>query len=159
MIRNISKGLLLAFCVAVPSSPAFAQYPALVDGGEGCGYVTTEAGNVPTQLSIFGATVTQIDGKTPMWQRYQHKLAAGKHVLVVGEEIDSTRLNTAQLRQIGKMKARSPNTLKAFILDVQPGTSYRIGTRLIRDRLDTQSIRDNAYWEPVVWDEKPEPCT
>lgn len=48
--------------------------------------------------------------------------------------------------------------MKALVLDVQPGTSYRIGARLIRAKLDTQSIRDNAYWEPVVWDEVAEPC-
>ena len=36
--------------------------------------------------------------------------------------------------------------------------SYAIGARLLRDRLDAQSIRDNAYWEPVVWEERAEPC-
>ncbi len=158
-MRNILMTLVLTTGIALVSSTAFAKYPALVDGGGGCGFVSTKAGTVPTHLSIFRATITQIDGKTPMWQRYQHKLAAGKHVLVVEEGIESTRLNSSQLLQIRKMKSRSSTPLKAFILDVQPETSYRIGVRLIKDRLDTQSIRDNAYWEPVVWDEKQESCT
>ena len=47
--------------------------------------------------------------------------------------------------------------------EVPAGTLARdvvgsIGARLLRDRLDTQSLRENAYWEPVVWEEVPEIC-
>jgi hypothetical protein len=90
--------------------------------------------------------------------RYQYKLRAGKHILVIAEEIDRPRLNSAQIVQIEKMQRHSAAPLKALILDVQPGTSYRLGVRLLRDKLDTQSIRDNAYWEPVVWEEVPQAC-
>lgn len=146
----LATGLILAY----PSAHANAA-----GGGASCGYVSTEAGVAPTSKDIFQAAITQIDGRAPTTERYEYKLEAGKHILVIGEGIKSTRLNSAQLTQIRKMKGSTPaGFFKAFILDVQPGTSYRIGARLLRDKLDTQSIRDNAYWEPVVWEEVPRAC-
>lgn len=68
-----------------------------------CGYASTEAGNVPNSLSIFQAHIVQIDGRPAGMQRYQHKLAAGKHILVVAENINTSRLGSAQTMQIAKM--------------------------------------------------------
>lgn len=145
----LASGLILAF-------PAYANAG---NGSTGCGYISTEAGVVPQSKDLYRAAITQIDGRAPTVERYEYKLDAGKHVLVIGEGIDSTRLNSAQLAQIRKMKRSTPaGFFKALILDVQPGTSYRLGVRLLRDKLDTQSIRDNAYWEPVVWEEVPQAC-
>ena len=47
---------------------------------------------------------------------------------------------------------------KPLVVDVQPGTTYKIGARLLRDRLDADSIRAKAYWEPVVWAVDPDAC-
>jgi hypothetical protein len=47
---------------------------------------------------------------------------------------------------------------KALIVDVQPDTRYSIGARLLTDKLDNESIRNNEYWEPVVWTQRPESC-
>ncbi|RZA31761.1 MAG: hypothetical protein EOP92_29545 [Lysobacteraceae bacterium] len=152
-LRFLSAASLSIACLCF----AFPASALPVDAGA-CGHVSTEAGNVPTSLGVFTAQITQIDGRPPPMQRYEYRLAAGKHVLVVGERIDRARLNSAQAAQIRKMQSNSPAYLKALILDVQPGTSYRLGTRLIHDKLDTQSIRDNAYWEPVVWDEVAQAC-
>ena len=89
----------------------------------------------------------------------RHRLPVGRHVLVVREFIDRRRLNSAQLLQIDKMKRFAmAKAYKPLVVDVKPNTSYRIGARLLRDRLDTQSLRENAYWEPVVWEEVPETC-
>ena len=152
-LRFLSAASLSIACLCF----AFPASALPVDAGS-CGHVSTEAGNVPTSLGVFKAQITQIDGRPPPMERHQYRLAAGKHVLVVGERIDRARLNSAQTTQIRKMQRTSPAYLKALILDVQPGTSYRLGTRLVHDKLDTQSIRDNAYWEPVVWDEVAQPC-
>lgn len=125
-----------------------------------CGFVTTRGGVVPRSDDIFNADITQIDGRsTPLQTPNRHRVDTGKRVLVVRELIDSTRLNSAQLLQIAKMKKFAfARAYKSIVVDVQPNTSYRIGARLLRDKLDTQSIRDNAYWEPVVWEEVAETC-
>lgn len=126
-----------------------------------CGYVSTRAGVVPRTQNIFRADITQIDGRsTPIEPVYRHRASSGTHVLVVREFIDSNYLNSAQLNQIAKMKKFAfARAYKPFVLDVKPNMSYRIGARLIRDKLDTQSIRENAYWEPVVWEAVPEACS
>ena len=125
-----------------------------------CGYVTAQAGVVPRTQNIFRSEITQIDGKsTPLQPTYRHQVSAGRHVLVVREFIDQNRLNSAQILQIQKMKRFAfARAYKSIVVDVEPGMSYRIGARLLKDRLDTQSIRDNAYWEPVVWEKRPEAC-
>ena len=125
-----------------------------------CGFVTAHAGTVPKSQGIFRADITTIDGRsTPLQPVNRHRLPVGRHVLVVREFIDRHRLNSAQLLQIDKMKRFAmAKAYKPLVVDVKPNTSYRIGARLLRDRLDTQSLRDNAYWEPVVWEEVPETC-
>lgn len=136
----------------VASTPASAM--------QSCGYVTANEGTVPESKGIFHVEITQVEGRsTPLTWTNRHRVAAGKRVLVVREFIDHTRLNSAQLLQIKKMKKFAfARAYKSLVLDVQPGMSYRIGARLIKDKLDTQSIRDNAYWEPVVWEVVPQPC-
>jgi len=125
-----------------------------------CGFVTARMGVVPKTRNIFRADITTIDGRsTPLQSVNRHRLAAGRHVLVVQELIDTNRLNPAQLVQINKMKRFAlAKAYKPLVVDIKPNTSYRIGARLLRDKLDTQSLRDNAYWEPVVWEEVAEPC-
>ncbi len=131
-----------------------------LDAKGACGFATTRGGVVPKSRNIFHAEITTIDGRsTPLQPVNRHKLAVGRHVLVVREFIDPTRLNSAQLLQINKMKRFAlARAYKPLVVDIKPGTSYRIGARLLRDKLDTQSLRDNAYWEPVVWEEVPETC-
>lgn len=125
-----------------------------------CGYISTQAGVVPRTQHIFHADITQIDGRsTPLEPSYRHRVNAGKHVLVVREFIDPDYLSSAQLNQIAKMKKFAfARAYKSLVIDVKPNMSYRIGARLIKDKLDTQSIRDNAYWEPVAWEVVPEAC-
>ncbi|MET0656429.1 MAG: PDZ domain-containing protein [Pseudoxanthomonas sp.] len=125
-----------------------------------CGYVTALSGVVPRSQGIFEAEITQIDGRsTPLQRTPRHRVDAGKRILVVREFIDPARLGSAQLLQIAKMKKFAlARAYKSIVVDVEPGISYRIGARLLKDRLDTQSIRDNAYWEPVVWEQVREAC-
>ena len=92
--------------------------------------------------------------------RDAYRLQPGRHVLVVAESISPSRLTTAQLTQIRRMQQRKDFTgfFKPLFVDVAPDTLQRVGVRLIRDRLDTESIRANLYWEPVVWEEIARAC-
>ena len=130
------------------------------DGGKQCGYVTSHFGTVPHSEGIFDAEITQIDGiSTPIVPSNQFRLAAGPHVLTVAEHIDQNRLNSSQLQQIAKMKKFAyARAYKKLVVEVKPGISYRIGARLLRDKLDTRSIQRNEYWEPLVWQEVPQRC-
>ena len=127
---------------------------------QSCGYVTAQEGTVRESKGIVRVEITQVEGRsTPLAPTNRHRVAAGKRVLVVSELISHTRLNSAQLLQIKKMKKFAfARAYKSMVLDVKPGMSYRIGARLIKDKLDTKSIRDNAYWEPVVWEAVPQAC-
>ena len=142
------------------SGRADAVRPAVSGSSTSCGYVSAQAGVVPRTQHIFRADITQIDGRsTPIQPTYRHRISTGKHALVVRELIDSNYLNSAQLNQIAKMKKFAfARAYKSFVIEVKSGMSYRIGARLLKDKLDTQSIRDNAYWEPVVWEVVPEAC-
>ena len=125
-----------------------------------CGFVTARTGIVPTTRNVFRAEITTIDGRsTPLQSANRHQLAAGRHVLVLQELIDTNRLSPSQLVQIDKMKRFAmARAYKPLVIDIKPNTSYRVGARLLRDKLDVQSLRDNAYWEPVVWEEVAERC-
>ena len=151
-VRNGMK-LLLSGKADATTDPSNASKQA-------CGYITDQARPTPREDDIFAADITQIDGRsTPTVPRNRHRVETGKRVIVVREFIHPSRLNSSQLQQIEKMKKFSfARAYKSLVVDVKPGTSHRIGARLLRDKLDTQSIRDNAYWEPVVWAEVPETC-
>ena len=89
----------------------------------------------------------------------RHRVDPGRHVLTVRELVDRTWLNRTQARTIEMMQRRErARAYKPLVVDVQPGTTYKIGARLLRDRLDADSIRANAYWEPVVWAVDPDAC-
>ena len=62
---------------------------------------------------------------------------------------------TAHLANRLKTAAQSYKTL---VIDVKPNTSYLIGVRLLEDKLDNDSIRRNAYWEPVMWETRAQAC-
>ncbi len=119
----------------------------------GCGYVTTIDATPRSKESVFSAEITMIDGEsTPLAPQNRHQLPVGRRVLVVAERIDDHRFNDSQNLQRRNMKQREmARAYKALIVDVAPDTAYSIGARLLTDRLDSASIRDNAYWEPVAW--------
>lgn len=125
-----------------------------------CGYVSDQQGVVPRGDDVFRVEITQVEGlSTPTTPTNRHRVAAGRRVIVVRELIPATQLTTSQNVQIARMKKFAfARSYKALVIDIAPGTSYRIGARLMRDRLDADSIRANAYWQPVVWAEVAETC-
>ena len=145
---------------APPASPATAPQAPAADPSSTCAYLTVSQGEIPESRDIFDATITQIDGdSTPSGRRNRYPVEPGAHVLTIADRIDPKRVPAAANAQISKMKRLElQRAYKPFTVKVEPGVSSAIGARLLRDRLDAQSIRDNAYWEPVVWEERAEPC-
>lgn len=170
MLRMIllSTALLASTAIAGPQAdktaappPATASSPAVpADPSSTCAYLTTSQGEVPESRDIFDATITQIDGKsTPLGRKNRYPVKPGPHVITVAEKIDAKRVPAAASAQISKMKRlEQQRAYKKVELDVQPGVSYAIGSKLLRDNLDAESVRDNQYWEPIVWDMRPERC-
>ncbi len=125
---------------------------------EGCGLVSNE-GPTPESIDLFPAVVLRINDDSPV-PRNEYRLQPGKHVLVVAEAIPRYRLGTAQQRQIAQMQRRRSHVgyYKALVVDVRADRMYRVGAHLLREKLDGAGIDANAYWQPVVWEERPQPC-
>jgi len=125
-----------------------------------CGFITTDEGVLPESRDVFRGHITQINGESPKSLPLAYRMQPGKHVLVIAEDIPRYRIGRAQVVQMQRMQRvrNFSGYYKTLVVDVRPDTSYRIGVRLIRDKLDTASIRDNAYWEPVVWEERHQAC-
>jgi hypothetical protein len=143
-----------------PAAPATAAAPVEGAPGSTCAYLTVNQGEVPESRDIFDAVITQIDGKsTPLSRTNRYRVEPGAHVLTIADRIDPKRVPAAADAQISKMKRlEQQRAYKKVELDIQPGLSYAIGAKLLRDKLDVDSIRGNAYWEPVVWDIRPQGC-
>lgn len=146
-----------ADAVAVPA------YQLVVGGshGTGCGFVSDKQGVVPKSQHIFDAFITRIDGRsTPLGGKHEYELSVGEHVLTVMERVDSNRLTTGQRKRmhLSHRLKTAVQSYKTLVVDVKPNTTYRIGVRLHTDKLDNDSIRRNAYWEPVVWETRSQAC-
>jgi hypothetical protein len=153
------RALSLAGSADVVAVPAYTL--VVGDSGRtGCGHVSDTAGPPPRSRDIYRAQILRIDGRsTPLDPVPRHRVDAGRHVLLVRELIDRSWLGSAQASQIARMqKFEDAGAYKALVVDIAPNRSYRIGARLREDRLDGESIRANAYWEPVVWSEIAEAC-
>lgn len=135
--------------------------PAVVAGAvEACGWVSTVG--VPPRVSrnVFDAVITQINGQsTPLEVQNRYRVPAGRNVLVVLELIDRHRLKRVDVQRIRRMHDRErARANKVLVVDVEPGVRYSVGAELLEDRLDPESIRENAYWQPVVWESRLEAC-
>lgn len=144
----------------VVAIPAYQLVVGAVPAGRCDGYATDSIGAPPSSHSVYRAEITRIDGRsTPLTPVNRHRLAPGRHVLTVRELVNRRWLGGAQILHIHRMERREgADAYKPLVIDVRPGTTYRIGARLLRDRLDRDSIRANAFWEPVVWAEIPGDC-
>ena len=79
--------------------------------------------------------------------------------LLGGYAMVQLRARNTQIVEINRMKRREDaKAYKTFEVNVEPGATLRVGVRLLRDKLDTDSINANAYWEPVVWETVPGKC-
>lgn len=126
----------------------------------GCGYVTNQGPTPTLSENVFPVVISQIAGaSTPLRRVNRHRVEAGRQVLVLAEEIPSTRFSSIQLIQRQRMlRQLDARAYKALILDVEPGMKYYVGAQLLPDRTDRASMLANEYWRPVVWKQVPERC-
>jgi hypothetical protein len=125
----------------------------------GCGYVS-DSSLPPRSEGLFKAVITQVDGRsTPLGGINRLRVAGGRHVVMIREVIPGHRLSMMQNRQRARAQQHlMARAYKPLVVDIKPDTEYRIGVRLRKDRLDYASIRDNEYWEPVVWEQRAASC-
>ena len=133
---------------------ALATASLAATGAEhGCGRISI-FDTAPRKDHVYPAVVIAIDGRAPMPSSGpSYRVRPGHHVLTVAEGIDPQQFGDLQRLQRDR---RSDGGYKALELVVEPGITYRIGSRFLLER--RSYIRDNSYWEPVVYAELAEPC-
>jgi hypothetical protein len=123
------------------------------DAASRCGRVST-FDIAPRSQHLYRAVLIAIDGELPgPTSAESFRLEPGPHRLTLGEAIDHKQFDTIALRQ---RDGRQRDRYKELGIMVQPGVTYRVAARLVPEKRN--SIRDGAYWEPVVWKESAEPC-
>lgn len=126
----------------------------------GCGYISDNDPPPIVSEDIHPLEITRIDGKsTPLETTDRHRLTSGTHVLTTSERIAAHHFSARQANQRQRMLDRKrAQAYKAIVVEIEPGTRYSIGARLLRDSMDNEDIRNNDYWEPVIFRQRPEAC-
>lgn len=138
------------------SGPMQAAVPA----SSGCGYVSDDDPTPVVSDGIHAVEITSIDGdSTPLDPQNRYRLSAGEHVLVVSEQIAGHHFSGRQNQLREQMKQRTlARAYKALVVTVEPGVRYSVGAKLLRDSMDNDAMRANAYWEPVVFKQRAQEC-
>lgn len=136
-----------------------ADRDALAGTGSGCGFISTGGATPRVTELVFPVRVFDIDGDGTPLAAPSHKLAAGRHVLLLEEWIAANRFDAMQFDRRLRMRERlGASAAKALVVQIAPDTRYMIGARLLPDRLGSAGINSNSFWEPVVWAQEPAPC-
>ncbi|HEY5804672.1 MAG TPA: hypothetical protein VIT90_13355 [Lysobacter sp.] len=138
---------------AVQTDPASA--PAATSAAPavaGCGRISV-FDVAPRSQDLYRARLINVDGTLPgPTSARSYRVAAGKRSLEVAEMIDNEQFNDVQLRQ----RVQQSDRYKTIELDVQPNTTYLLGSHLIEERRN--NIMDGSYWEPVIYSHSSEAC-
>lgn len=135
--------------------PAYRLEIAASAGAEaGCGRISVVL-KPPASMKVYPALLHEIDGRLagPSNQEV-FRLPSGRHVLKVSELIDGDRFSGVQNLQRSKLLRHE--RFKYLEIDVRPDTTYRLGVRWNED--NRSPIREQGYWEPVIWKEVSESC-
>jgi hypothetical protein len=123
------------------------------DGSSSCGRISV-FDIAPRNQRLYRAVLIAIDGRLPgPTDSDVYRVTPGRHLLKVAEAID-----WRQFSSVARVQRDRPtrDRYKEIEVDVQPGITYRLAARFHQE--ERHSIRDGAYWEPVIWKESPEPC-
>ena len=101
----------------------------------------------PRAKDIYSAYIHKVDGKQIHYTRPSYRLAPGKHTIHVHERIDDPFLTK---RKFGARKS------KPLEIDVKANMTYYIGAKF--SRKDQHKLRNDQYWQPVVWETKEKNC-
>ncbi len=124
---------------------------------EGCGVVSTRA-RPPFEEQVFPAVILRVGDDSVRLDAppTRHRLDAGRHTLVIGEQIPASRLRLQDQRDRSLLFSRELAVHREIQIDVAPGMRYEIGARLLP--VDQRDVRGNRYWEAVVWQRSEEAC-
>jgi hypothetical protein len=103
--------------------------------------------SIPHAISndhIYKVTIDEIDGM-PQEAALNYPLPTGEHVIKV-----SIMLNLEWTPKLEGASATAQR--KEIVLNIDPGTIYRIGAQLDIDA-PIESQLDGSYWEPIVYRE------
>ena len=124
------------------------------DGVSSCGRISV-FDVAPRNQQLHRAVLIAVDGELPgPTSSDVFRLTPGRHVLRVAEAIDAHQFN--DLQRLTRDRRRGDDRYKELEIDVQPGITYRLAAKFNYDQRN--SIRDGAYWDPVIWKEVPETC-
>lgn len=138
--------------LAVPAYNLTVQRGAAA--GSDCGRIDVYPTRRTSQ-QVFPIVLHAINGRRPGADRqFEFKLAPGRHVLLISERIDDVRIGNERLRD---QLVRQNKDRREFVIDVEPGMTYRVGARFIVEK--RSEIESGGYWEPVVWRQFGERCT
>ncbi len=108
----------------------------------------------PRGRHLYPAILIAVDGNLPgPTEATSFRMEPGRHVLTVAENIDAAQFSSLPQFERGRAGRERYKTLE---VDVQPGITYRLAAQFNIDQ--RASIKDNAYWTPVVWSEIAESC-
>ncbi len=126
----------------------------------GCGYLSTIGAPPRVSRNIFRAEITQINGdSTPLDPQNRYRVPAGRHVVVVREFIDRHLISAGDAQRIRRVQSREgARAYKVLVVDVEPGMRYSVGAELLPERMSPDEIRAHEWWQPVVWESRPEAC-
>ncbi|MCG6117200.1 MAG: PDZ domain-containing protein [Aquimonas sp.] len=129
-----------------PTDPAAA--------GQGCGRIALEL-RPPLSQDLHPLIVVEVDGRLagPLDAQVL-RVSAGRRQIKVAEAINGHRFTGYQNLQ--RSRLRFAERYKTLTLDVAPNTTYRLAARLDRERIEP--VRDQAYWEPVIWRSVEQSC-
>jgi hypothetical protein len=136
------------------SIPAYRLEIAAEAPVEGCARVSVFL-KPPVSQKLYPALLHEIDGRLPgALDNSVFRISPGRHVLKLSELVDDTRFDAFENRRRGQLMRQE--RFKYLEIDAKPNTTYRLAVRFFPER--THPIRDQAYWEPVVWEEVAETC-
>lgn len=135
--------------------PGYRLEIAASTATQGCGRIDVGLIRPPVSQEIFPIVLHEVDGGLPGPLGNQlFRLSAGRHVLKVSEDINGNRFTA--LQNDHRQRLQRSEMFKYFTLDVEPNTTYRLGVKFFKDK--REPIRDQGYWEPVVWKQFDESC-
>lgn len=153
-VQRGSEQLAISGAVDRVDVPAYRLAVTPVAARAGCGRINLVL-KPPLRESLFPVLLHTIDGRLGgALINNVYRVSAGRHVLKVSELIPNDRFwggDNNHRRQLLRNER-----FKYLELDVQPNMTYRLGLRYFKDK--TTRIRDQDYWEPVVWKEVSESC-
>lgn len=126
---------------------------------EGCGYITNRGTLPHVSENLYPVRILSIDGGGQPVDANRHRLPAGTHAVIVSERIRDDRFDPLELRARTDLYRRDGFRVgKTLVVEVKPGIRTRLAARFLEDGMDLGTIRDNAYWEPLVWEEVEDAC-